>query len=191
MAPSKKSPQATIRLAVVRSGLSGVKAMMSSRRKKLFLVAGVTGVIVLAVIVFYRPLVLRGMSNGVFCGMEGTVTNVSGTAEDIHLQFNGRFWFAQYHGPRLAQHSVIEADCKRGLSATLTPSSFFVAMTPDGGGGAVRNDKGALLGILKAAAERGRVVKFELTNPVIAFDSHGGITNVESAVVRATDYDLH
>jgi hypothetical protein len=142
-------------------------------------------------LIFRSALFARGMSKGVGCWMEGTVTNINVNGDSIHLQLTGRFWLKQHRlfGRRLI--STIEVDCSRGLSANLTQNEFFVAETPDGTGGAVRNDKGALTAILKAAAERGRTVKLELVAPVIAFDRHGGVTNVDVAVVRATDADLH
>jgi hypothetical protein len=164
---------------------------MSSTQKKLLLIVCVGSVVIFVAIVFLLLPVRRGQSNGVFCWMEGTVTNISVNGDSIHIQMTGRFRLQQYRGIARTHLSVIEADCKRGISATLTPFRVFIAVTPDGRGGAVRNDKGALLGIIKVAAERGRAVKFELANPIIAFDTDGSITNVESAVVRATDADPH
>jgi uncharacterized protein (AIM24 family) len=83
---------------------------------------------------------------------------------------------------------VIEVHRKGGFSATVTPDSF-VAKTSDGRAGAVVNDKGKLLRILKTAAERGLVVKFALTQPKMDFGTNG-FTLLDAKVWHITDADL-
>src|SRR5438874_8038919 len=106
-------------------------------------------------------------------GMEGTVTKVVLNGERIEFQVNGRFWFSQYP-PESTKQVVIEAHPKDGFSATVTPDSF-VAMTRNWQAGSVVNDKGRLFKILTAAAERGTVLKFALTQPKLDFGG-GGFT---------------
>jgi len=134
------------------------------------------------------PVAALAKGDGVGFTMEGTLTNFSASGETCHFTFAGTFHITQWHR---VSHTTVDIDCKQGFSATVTQCSFFVATHPTLNAAAVRNETNALSGILKAAAERGRVIKFELVDPKITFGDKGSITNLESAVVRATDWDLH
>ena len=134
------------------------------------------------------PVTALAKGDGVGFTMEGTLTNFTATGESYRFTFTGIFHITQWRG---VSHSTVEIDCKHGFSATVTQNSFFVATHPSLNAAAVRNDPNALSNILKAAAEHGRLLKFELANPKITFGNSGSITNLESAVVRATDWDLH
>jgi hypothetical protein len=134
------------------------------------------------------PLVVLAKGDGVGFSMEGVLTNFSVSGEICHFTFTGTFHITQWHG---ISHSTVEIDCKHGFSATVTQYRFFVATHPYLNAAAVRNDPNALSAILKVAAERGRMIKFELVAPKITFGDMGSITNLESAVERATDWDLH
>ena len=120
--------------------------------------------------------------------MEGTVTNVTVVDERIHLHLNGRFWLSQYP-PEGTTPVKIEVHRKGGFRAIITPDSF-VAMTRNWSAGSVQNDKTKLLKILQTAAERGTVVKFELTKPNMDFDGDG-FRLLDAKVLRITDVDLH
>ncbi len=120
--------------------------------------------------------------------MEGPVTNITVTGDRIQFQLSGRFWFVQYPEGRPPRH-LIEVDGKRGISANVSQAELFFAMTADWRGGALR-EKGELLKILKTAAERGRVVKFELMRPKMDFGRDHSFTLTDAAVIRATDADL-
>ena len=62
-------------------------------------------------------------------------------------------------------------------------------MSADWRAGALRG-KGELLRILKTAADLGRTVKLELTQPKLDFGRDHQLVLVKAAVVRATDADL-
>ena len=149
----------------------------------------IVGCLVILVILRLPFVFTRGMSNGVGCWMEGTVKDINPVGENIQVQFYGKVTLKQYQAPRLSKLSVIVVNCDRGIPATLSQGEIFIATTPDERGGAVRHKSGELLKILNAAAAQRRTVKFELTGPTLAFEG-GRITNVVSAVVRATDADL-
>jgi hypothetical protein len=134
------------------------------------------------------PVVAFAKGNGVGFTMEGTLTNFSASGETCHFTFAGTFQITHWYG---TSNSTVKIDCPQGFSATVTQSGFFVATHPTLNAAEVRNDPKALSGLLKVAAERGRVIKFELVDPKIAFGDRGSITNLECAVVRATDWDLH
>jgi len=134
------------------------------------------------------PLLVQTKGDGVGFSMQGTLTNFNMIGENCHFTFTGTFRITQRRG---VSRSTVEMDCKRGFSATVTQNWFFVATHPTANAAAVRNNTNALSGILKLAAERKRVIKFELIKPKITFGDRGSITNLESAVVRATDWDLH
>jgi hypothetical protein len=129
-----------------------------------------------------------GKGDGVGFTMSGKLTNFSTTGDACHFTFTGTVQITQYEG---MSHTAVKIDCPKGFAATVTQNHFFVATHPTLPASAVRNDPNALSGILQIAAERGRVIKFELANPKITFGDYGQITNLESAVVRATDWDLH
>ena len=134
------------------------------------------------------PCVALAKGGAVGFTMSGTLTNFSVSGEACHFTFTGTVQITQWHG---VSHSTIEIDCTNGFAATVTQNQFFVATHPTLNAAAVRNDSKALSGILKIAAERGRVIRFELADPKITFGDRGQIINLESAVVRATDWDLH
>ena len=134
------------------------------------------------------PVLALAKGNGVGFTMEGTLTNFSASGETCHFTFSGTFHITHWYG---VTNSTVEIDCKQGFSASVTQCSFFVATHPTLNVAAVRNDPQALSAILKVAAERGRVIQFELADPKISFGDRGSITNLECAVVRATDWDLH
>ena len=122
-------------------------------------------------------------------GMEGTITNVASASGQIHFRVNGRFVLSEFQ-PESPKPVQIEVHPKGWFSATVTPDSF-VAVTSDGRGGSVQNDKGRLLEILKAAAERGTVVKFALLQPKIDFGTNDiGFTLIDAKVWRITDVNL-
>jgi hypothetical protein len=126
---------------------------------------------------------------GVGSGMEGTVTNIVVTDQIIRFQLTGWFWLIQYpEGGTNKQ--VIKVDCKRGISATVKQPDSFVRMTRNWDAGSVKNGKGYLQKILQTAAERGTVVKFELTQPKIDFGGEHGFTLIDANVWRITDADL-
>ena len=135
------------------------------------------------------PVVALAKGDGVGFSMEGTVTNISTSGEGIHFTLTGTFRISQFRG---LEHSVIEIDCKRGVSATVSQGNPFFAMSSDGRAGALR-PQGELLKILKAAVEHSRVVKFELYDVKMAVGkgkNYGDFTLLDAAVVRATDADL-
>jgi|SRR5581483_561095 len=134
------------------------------------------------------PIVALAKGNGVGFTMEGTLSNFRASGETCHFTFAGTFHITRWYGVR---NSTVEIDCKQGFPATVTQCNFFVATHPTLNAAAVRNDPKALSGILKVAAERRRVIKFELVAVKIAFGDSGSITNLECAVARATDWDLH
>ena len=135
------------------------------------------------------PVVALAKGDGVGFSMEGTVTNISVSGESIHFTFTGTFRISQFHG---LQSSVVEIDCKRGVSATVSQGDPFFAMSSDGRAGALR-PQGELLKILKAAVKHSRVVKFELYDVKMAVGkgkNYGDFTLLDAAVLRATDADL-
>ena len=67
---------------------------------------------------------------------------------------------------------------------------MFFAMVENWRGGAIREDKGALLAILRSAAGSPQVLKFELVNTRLKFGSIGDLTVESAEVVRATDPKL-
>jgi hypothetical protein len=134
------------------------------------------------------PSVALAKGDGVGFTMSGTLTNFSVSAETCHFIFAGTVQITQWSG---VSHPSVEIVCTNGFAVTVTQNQFFVATHPTLNAAAVRNDPKALSGILKIAAERGRVIKFELANPQITFGDRGQIKNLESSVVRATDWDLH
>jgi hypothetical protein len=134
------------------------------------------------------PFVALAKGDGVGFSMEGTLTNFSASGASCQFTFTGTFRITRWQG---ASASTVEVDCKQGFPAIVTQNDFFVATDPHVNAAAVRNDPKALSVLLKAAAERGRLINFELVNPKIAFGDKGSITNLQCAVVRATDWDLH
>ena len=122
---------------------------------------------------FFVTVLAKG--DGVGFTMEGTVTNFAATGESYRFTFTGTFHITQWRG---VSNSTVEIDCKHGLFATVTQNSFFVATHPSLNAAAVRNDPNALSSILKAAAKHGRLIKFELANPILTFGKGGSLTNL-------------
>ena len=141
---------------------------------------------VVLVALLMLPVLLHAKGEGVGLWMEGTVSSVDVEGQGIHLTLSGRFWLEQYRGNR---RSRVEVDGRRGLAVTVTQATPFFAMTSDWRGGAIR-DPGALVAILRSAAQQGRLVRFELVDAQLSFGRDGGFTVVRAAVVRATDHDL-
>lgn len=133
------------------------------------------------------PVLIHAKGDGVGLWMEGTVSNVDVEGQDIHLMLSGRFWLEQYRGN---SRSSVEVDGRRGLAVTVTQAAPFFATTSDWRGGAIR-DPGALLAILRVAAQQRRLVRFELVDAQLSFGRDGSFTVSRAAVVRATDHDLH
>jgi hypothetical protein len=118
--------------------------------------------------------------------MEGTITNITVTGHHISFQLTGWFWLAQYpEGGTNKQ--VIKVDCRRGISATVNQPDSFVAMTRDWTGGSVQNGEGKLLRLLQIAAERGSLVKVELTKPKLDFGEDNSFSLLGGDVWRITD----
>jgi hypothetical protein len=134
------------------------------------------------------PSVALAKGDGVGFAMSGTLTNFRVSGATCHFIFRGTVQITQWRG---SSHSMVEIVCTNGFAATVTQNQFFVATAPILNAAAVRTDPNALSRILRIAAERGRVIKFELADPKITFGGSGQIKNLESAVVRATDWDLH
>jgi hypothetical protein len=132
------------------------------------------------------PVVVYAKGDGVGLWMEGTVSNVNADGEDIHLTLSGRFWFEQYRGN---SRSSVEVDGRRGLPLTVTQAAPFFAMTTSWRGGAIR-DPGTLLAVLRVAAQRGQLVRFELADAQVSFGRDSTFSVVRASVVRATDHDL-
>ncbi len=137
-----------------------------------------------ATLLLPTPVLAKG--EGVGLWMEGTVSNVEGNGKNIRLVLTGRFWLEQY---RDRERSVVELDGRHGLPATVTQATPFFAMTADWGGGAVRGP-GTLLAILRAAAQHGRIVRFEFVDAQLAFGRDGSLTVMRAGIIRATDHDL-
>ena len=133
------------------------------------------------------PISALAKGDGVGLWMEGTGSNVRAEGEGIHLRLVGRFWFEQYRGR--TERSVVEVDGGRGLSATVSQGQPFFAMSRDWHAGAIR-EKGRLFSILEVAAQRGRVVRFELADARVAFGRDGSFAVLEGGIVRVTDEDL-
>jgi len=129
---------------------------------------------------------------GVGLWMEGTVSEVRAEGQRVRLVLTGRFWFEQH---RAGQASVIEVrDLRTGgpanIPVTLTQGKMFFAMVENWRGGAIREDKGALLAILQSAAGSPQVLKFQLVNARLKFGSVGSLAVESADVVRATDPKL-
>jgi hypothetical protein len=134
------------------------------------------------------PCAALAKGGGVGFTMSGTLTNFSANEETCHFTFKGTVQITQWSG---VSPSTVEIVCTNGFTATVSQNHFFVATHPTVNAAAVRNDPEALTALLKIAAERGRVIKFELADPKITFGDRGQIKHLESTVVRATDWDLH
>src|SRR5580704_12045997 len=110
------------------------------------------------------PLLTLAKGDGVDFTMQGTLANFSLSGTNCHFTFTGTFQITQWHQNT---HTTIEIDCTNGFPATVSQNGFFVATHPTENAAAVRNDPNALSKILNLAAQRNRVIKFELANPKI------------------------
>lgn len=95
------------------------------------------------------PVIALAKGDGVGFSMEGTVTNISVSGEQIHFTFTGTFRIDQYHR---MQHSTVTIDCTHGVSATVLQGNPFFAMSSNWRAGALR-PAGELLNILQTAVE--------------------------------------
>jgi len=123
---------------------------------------------------------------GVALRMEGTVSNLEIQGEKLRFVLTGRFSFKQWRGQT---ESSVDVDGRRGIPVTVVQANPFFAMTEDGHGAAIR-EKGALAGILQAAAEHKRVVRFQLVDARLVFGRGGRFAVAHAGVIRATDADL-
>jgi hypothetical protein len=123
---------------------------------------------------------------GVGFWMEGTVSDVAPTPTGISFRLKGRFWFSKYLG---STPTIIDVDGKDGIVATVRQGDPLFAFSADWRAGSIQ-EPGGLLRILKKASEQGGVVKFELREPSLKFDSKQILTLTDAAVIRATDADL-
>jgi len=126
-------------------------------------------------------------------GMQGTVTNVVAADDKIHFQFNGWFFIRQYPWGG-TNEEVIKVDCQRGVSATVSLTDSFVATVPNVNAATTRN-RGDLLPIFKAAAERGGELTIKLLSPKLDFEGGFGGGNKafvirDAEVWTITDADL-
>ncbi len=134
------------------------------------------------------PSKLTAKGGGLGFWMEGTVTEVQATGDQLHFILKGRFWFTQYEDGALTPKRI-EVDCQKGASVAVHQNDPFFAFTPDWKAGAIQ-EPGGLLRILNAAVGPGRIIKFELLEPKIIFDAKQNLTLTDAAVIRATDADL-
>ena len=124
---------------------------------------------------------------GIGLSMVGTISNLEVQGETLRFVLTGRFYFEQYrHG---TERQSVEVDGRRGLPVTVVQAEPFFAVTPNRHGAALR-PKGALAAILQAAADRKRVVRFELVDAKLDFGREGRFTVTHAEVIRATDADL-
>jgi hypothetical protein len=123
---------------------------------------------------------------GVALRMEGSVSNLEIQGEKLRFVLTGRFSFKQWRGQT---ESSVDVDGRRGIPVTVVQANPFFAMTEDGHGAAIR-EKGALAGILQAAAEHKRVVRFQLVDARLVFGRGGRFAVAHAGVIRATDADL-
>lgn len=135
------------------------------------------------------PIAALAKGGGVGFTMDGTVTNVTVSGENIQFTFTGTFRMSQFRGIR---KSVVEIDCEHGVSATVSQGEPFFAMSSDGRAGAIR-PAGALLKIFRATAERNRKITIELRDVKMEIGKdhdYGHFTLSDAKVIRATDADL-
>jgi hypothetical protein len=118
--------------------------------------------------------------------LEGTVTNVTATAESIHFQFTGRFRIGRYVNFRGETRSEVLIDCKQVPMTVSQPEHFF-ADRPDFSVGEGFRGKGELEKILKKAAEDGVAVTLILSEAKMAFGSGGKFALLDGVVDHATD----
>ena len=144
----------------------------------------------LTILLALLPICVLAKGEGVGLWMEGQVSEVRAEGSNIRLVVTGRFWFEQYRGQ---ERSLIEVKDLRGgpaaIPAAIRQGKAFFAMVDGWGGGAIRGS-GALLKIVRAAADSGKPVKFELTNARLKFGPEGQFIVEAGDVIRATDHAL-
>lgn len=134
------------------------------------------------------PALAQAKGNGTSCSMEGKVTKVTIDGQNIRFEFEGQFRITQWNQDRPSPTELV-IDCKAGTSTTVNQGEPFFAMTTNWHGGAIQT-AGALARILLAAAERGNVVKFELTDSQLTIGPGAAFGLQNATVIRATDADL-
>jgi hypothetical protein len=143
-------------------------------------------ILIASVICFLGAVSAQSKGEGVGLWMEGTISDLHVTGDQMKFVLTGSFRFDQYRG---TTRSVVEVDGRRGIPVTIRQGKPFFAMTTDWRGGAIR-ENGALLTILQTAARSHRVVKLELTEARLAFGPDRTFIVTDGAVIRATDHDL-
>ena len=138
----------------------------------------------LTILLALLPICVLAKGEGVGLWMEGRVSEVRVEGSNIRLVVTGRFWFEQYRGQ---ERSLVEV--KATIPAAVRQGKAFFAMVEGWGGGAIRGS-GELLKILRAAADSGKLVKFELTNARLKFGPEGQFIVEAGDVIRATDHAL-
>ncbi len=142
--------------------------------------------VILLLVSLLLAAAVQAKGDGVGLRMEGTVSNLEVQGDKLHFILTGRFSFKQWRGQT---ESSVDVDGSRGIPVTAVQAKPFYAMTEDGRGAAIR-EKGALAGILQAAAEHKRVVRFQLVDARLVFGREGRFSVAHARVIRATDADL-
>ncbi len=142
--------------------------------------------VILLLVILLLASAVQAKGDGVGLRMEGTVSNLQVQGDRLHFILTGRFSFKQWRGQT---ESSVDVDGSRGIPVTVVQAKPFYAVTEDGRGAAIR-EKGALAGILQAAAEHKRVVRFQLVDARLVFGREGRFTVAHAGVIRATDADL-
>ncbi len=142
--------------------------------------------VILLLVSLLLAAAVQAKGDGVGLRMEGTVSNLEVQGDKLHFILTGRFSFKQWRGQT---ESSVDVDGSRGIPVMVVQAKPFYAMTEDGRGAAIRG-KGALAGILQAAAEHKRVVRFQLVDARLVFGRAGRFSVAHAAVIRATDADL-
>jgi hypothetical protein len=143
--------------------------------------------LVLLLLGLLLPASVLAKGDGIGLRMEGTVSNLKVDGEKLSFTLTGRFYFEQYL--RGTERQAVEVDGRRGLPVTVVQAEPFFAVTPDRHGAALRPN-GTLARILRAAVDRKRVVKFELTDAKLEFGPERRFVVAYAEVIRATDADL-
>ncbi len=142
--------------------------------------------VILLLVSLLLAAAVQAKGDGVGLRMEGTVSKLEVQGDKLHFILTGRFSFKQWRGQT---ESSVDVDGSRGIPVTVVQAKPFYAMTEDGRGAAIR-EKGALAGILQAAAEHKRVVRFQLVDARLVFGREGRFSVAHASVIRATDADL-
>ena len=142
--------------------------------------------VILLLVSLLLAAAVQAKGDGVGLRMEGTVSKLEVQGDKLHFILTGRFSFKQWRGQT---ESSVDVDGRRGIPVTVVQANPFFAMTEDGHGAAIR-EKGALAGILQAAAEHKRVVRFQLVDARLVFGRGGRFAVAHAGVIRATDAGL-